>query len=110
MDREDRYRELVAQRKTCDLCSHNLANPSRIEGGRFDCDELGAFSRWQGNLSAELMVIGQDFADEERFCAVEGWPDERAATNLFLVELLAEAGVTIRPPRKGTSDDRVFFT
>ena len=110
VERETRYLELVARRKTCNRCSRHLTNASSIDEGRFDCDELGAFSRWQGNLHAELMVVGQDFADDKRFCVCEGWPDERAVTNLFLVELLAEAGVTIRAPHKGTADDRVFFT
>jgi uracil-DNA glycosylase len=32
------------------------------------------------------------------------------ATNLILVDLIAEAGITIKPPDGRTADDRLFFT
>jgi DNA polymerase len=104
-----RYLHVVAERKACEACP-GLANASRIGAGRFDADEIGAYSRWQGNLDAELMVVGQDFADEDSFIKYRGWPGERVRTNRTLVELVAQAGIGIEPPRFGTPDDRLFFT
>ena len=109
-NKRTQYEALVSDRKTCDLCSHRLNNAAAIHGGRFDCDEISPFSRWQGNLDAELMVVGRDFADEERFIDCKGWPDEQAGTNLALVELAQEAGIAIQRPKCGVSDDRLFFT
>jgi DNA polymerase len=109
MDKIGRYVELVAQRKTC-ACCPCLTNASTIDDGRLDSDEIGPYSRWQGNLNAGLMVIAQDFADVDGFRQHRGWAGERVQTNLALVELIAEAGVKIQPPRFGVADDQLFFT
>ncbi|MEX2672839.1 MAG: uracil-DNA glycosylase family protein [Phycisphaeraceae bacterium] len=109
MNRHDQYRQFVQERKACTACN-GLTNAAEIDGGINDSDRIGPYSRWQGNLDAELMVVAQDFADVERFRRVRGWPDEHAGTNLRLVELLAEAGITIEAPCAGMSEDRVFFT
>ena len=109
MNKAERYRVLVDQRKRCAGCP-TLTNASAIDGGSHDGDAIGAYSRWQGNLDAELMVVGQDFADVDGFRKHRGWAGERVQTNLTLVNLIAHAGVTIAPPRYGVSDDRLFFT
>lgn len=109
MDKADRYLKLVERRKAC-ACCPCLANASTIDGGRLDSDEIGPYSRWQGNLDADLMVVAQDFADGEGFREHRGWPGERVQTNLALVELVAEAGIAIEPPRYGVADDHLFFT
>jgi DNA polymerase len=100
---------LVATRKACRACGE-LENPSVTAGGSLDGDRVGPYSRWQGNLDAELMIVAQDFADRETFVQVGGWPGERVGTNLTLVELIKSAGIDIRPPRRGESEDRLFFT
>jgi DNA polymerase len=110
MEKETLYRQLVQRRKECARCVLHLDNASTIADGTLDCDEIGAYSRWQGNLNAELMVVAQDFANVDGFCKYKGWPGETVQTNLALVELIAEAGITIEPPRAGVSDDRLFFT
>jgi DNA polymerase len=76
MDKAERYRVLIDQRKRCASCPM-LTNASSIDGGRHDANEIGAYSRWQGNLDAELMVIGQDFADIDGFRKHRGWAGER---------------------------------
>lgn len=75
-----------------------------------DSDRIGPFSRWQGNLDAALMVVGQDFADVDGFQKHRGWPGERVRTNLTLAALLAHAAIPVDPPQFGIADDRVFFT
>lgn len=110
MDKEERYRQLIAGRKSCDLCSGCLDNASKIAGGDFDCDEIGPYTQWQRNLYADLMVVGQDFADVEGFIANEGWPGNDVQTNKVLTSLVAEAGIKISLPVYGQSEYRLFFT
>jgi len=56
------YRVLVEERKTCRVCE-GLINPSDCAGGVYDSEHIGPWSRWQGNLDSELMVVGQDWGD-----------------------------------------------
>src|SRR5579863_6887163 len=110
MSKAARYAELVVQRKACRFCSGHLTNASVIDGGSLDCEEIGAYSQWQGNLNSELMVVGQDFADVDGFRKCGGWPGERVETNENLRKMMVEAGITIQSPRVGISDDALFFT
>ena len=109
VEKRVRYHQLVEQRKDCARCP-GLTNASAIDDGRMDCDRIGPFSQWQGNLDAALMVVAQDFADVEGFRKHEGWPGERVRTNTMLAALLTRAGIPIKPPQFGTADDRLFFT
>jgi uracil-DNA glycosylase family 4 len=108
--KDSRYADLVAARKACRACEGLLTNPAQIVGGAHDGDRVGPYTRWQGNLDAEVMIIGQDFADIESFERLEGWPGEDVGTNRTLVELLADAGIQIALPRRGEPEDRLFFT
>lgn len=108
-DKSQRYLKLVESRKTCNLCT-GLTNPAVVAGGSLDSDRIGPYSRWQGNLYSELVVVAQDFADLDTFRAVQGWPGERVGTNTTLVDLVAAAGITIAPPNRGNPEDRLFFT
>jgi len=112
--KHQRYAELVAKRKACRVCALDLTNTSETEklGGVPDCDRVGGYSLWQGNLDAELMVVAQDFCDAQTYRSAPSspWPGESVATNLALVTLARCAGFEIQPPRKGVSDDKLFFT
>ncbi len=103
------YEKLVAERKACRACL-DLLNPAMIAGGALDSDEIGPYSLWQADLDAQLLVVGQDFADEAIFRLHRGRPGERARTNLHLVRLLAAAGITVDPPGRGRHGSRLFFT
>ena len=109
MEKDQRYRALVVKRKTCNCCAPRLTNASTIQGGSFDCDEIGAYSRWQANLDAELMVVGQDFADDDGFCGNRGRPGKAVKTNRSLIRLIAEAGIAIEMPQDASSGG-LFFT
>lgn len=107
--RRARYEALVTARKACRACS-DIANPSVIEGGIFDCNEIGAWSLWQGNLNAEVMVVGQDWGDVDWFLRVNGRPTSTSKTNTTLVELLAAAGLNINLANKTNGGGVLFFT
>ena len=100
---------LVEARKACRACT-GLTNPSVCHGGVFDCDEIGAWSRWQGNRDAELMVIGQDWGDVARFVRERGGSTNTSKTNMTLVKLLGSIGFLIQLPRETSHRGLVFLT
>lgn len=57
----ERYIELVQRRKCCSRCKDELCNPALLSGYRNFDTEIGPWSRWQGNLNANLMIVGQDW-------------------------------------------------
>lgn len=103
------YVEMVAARKACHLCT-GLINPADVEEGRFDAEQIGSWSLWQGNLDASLMVVGQDWGDTGYFVRHEGREGPRNPTNLALVELVGNAGIQIGEPGAGLGQDVAFFT
>jgi DNA polymerase len=114
-DREQRYQTLTQARKACGGCP-GVQNASTIDGGRLDCDHIGAMSQWQSGLHAELMVVLRDFANVEGFVRFKGrpGPGSRVPTNKRLATLIREeVGIPIEPPDQDgrtTSDPRLFFT
>jgi len=109
MKKNAEYAQLVAARKACHLCS-GLANPADVEGGRFDTEQVGAWSLWQGNLDASIMVVGQDWGDTTYFLRREGREGPHNPTNLALVELVGIAGISIGDPGSAIGRDMGFFT
>jgi len=103
------YAELVARRKVCRACTE-LTNPSAVDDGAFDSDHIGPWSRWQGNLSADLMLVGQDWGDTRYFRRFQGLDDNKNPTNRTLMKLLQGIGVVIGPPSSADNDGQVFFT
>jgi DNA polymerase len=103
------YDLLVKSRKACRACK-DLHNPSEIDNGSLDCDEVGAWSLWQGNLDAQVMVVAQDWGDVCWFRRAGGKPTNDSPTNTTLIELLAQAGLEIKLPRETTGKGNLFFT
>jgi len=103
------YAQLVARRKTCRACV-GLTNPAAVDSGAFDSNHIGPWSRWQGNLSADLMIIGQDWGDTRYFRRYQGLDDDANPTNRTLMRLLQSIGLVIGPPSSAGSNDLVFFT
>src|SRR5713101_1760328 len=100
----ERYAALVRDRKACRLCSPQLTNPSAFEEGRYDSGHIGPWSRWQGNLNAPLLVVGQDWGDTRYFKRVRGWEKPGNPTNVTLVKLLASIGISVPPPAASPTD------
>jgi uracil-DNA glycosylase len=107
--KERRYARLVAARKQCRSCI-DLVNPAAIEGGRLDSAHVGPWSRWQGNLYADLMVVGQDWGDVQYLLANGGRDGEHNPTNRKLEELLASVGVHTGAPGQPAGQYEAFFT
>ena len=109
MSKVDKYRELVGKRKLCSKC-RGLYNPHCINGGKWDSEEIGPWSLWQGNLDAEVLVVGQDWGDISYFTKWRGRDEPfNNPTNENLQELLKIIGIEIRKPLE-PQDNIVFFT
>jgi uracil-DNA glycosylase family 4 len=104
-----RYQALVQLRKACHACT-GVTNGSAIERGVYDCNEIGAWSLWQGNLNAEVMVVGQDWGDVGLFIRAKGYPTSTSPTNTTLVELLQTTDLNIILANKTTGRGLLFFT
>lgn len=107
MTKEEAYRKLVEKRKDCCLCK-GLCNPRTAEEGRHDHDQIGPWSLWQGNLNADIVVVGQDWGDLSYF-STWGGRDQPTGnpTNENLRELLKIVGIEIGKPRD--QQDQVIF-
>lgn len=106
------YRNLVVSRKACRLCtSDGLTNPSEYKEGIFDADHIGLWSRWQGNLDAKLMVVGQDWGDIGYFLKYAGHDSKDTPSDKTLRELLGSIGIEIDSPSAvGQPEGVVFLT
>lgn len=102
------YASLTQERKGCTRCV-GLQNPSQVEQGKYDSEHIGPWSLWQGNLNADIMVIGQDWGDVEFFTKNKGADPEGNPTNQNLAKLLRTIGVEIGSPGTPTPSP-VFLT
>ena len=110
MDKSFQYVQLVQKRKACRLCAPELVNPNACENGIFDqAEHIGAWTRWQGNLNADLMIIGQDWGGADFYVKYEGVGNDENSTNKSIRELLKSINIDIELPQVGTTGP-LFFT
>lgn len=112
MERQQAYSQLVASRKACTVCT-GLVNPSACSSGKFDTNDLGPWTAWQGNLEAKILVVGQYWGDAKGFMEAAGLDNDYNPTCKNLMALLKSIGIEIAPPSDGQrSADRgsVAFT
>lgn len=104
------YTALVQARKACRACTA-LVNPAACDGGVYDSDQIGPWSLWQGNLNADLVIVGQDWGDTRYFLTNRGREAARNPTNETLAKLLRSIGIEVVAPGAGTSGGGpCFFT
>jgi DNA polymerase len=94
---KDSYAALVAARKSCRSCPE-LLNPAACDGGTYDSNQIGPWTLWQGNLNADLVIVGQDWGDKRYFVANKGHDEPHNPTSDTLRRLLATIGIDIPPP------------
>ena len=104
-----RYAELVAGRKGCDLCKPGLINPSKVEDGTHDGNQIGPWTLWQGNLVAKLVVVGQDWGDTSYFSKNKGHESRSNPTNETLRDLLRSVKIEIPSPSIDDNGEGVVF-
>jgi uracil-DNA glycosylase len=104
------YTALVHARQSCHACPA-LVNPAVCGGGIHDSDQIGPWSLWQGNLNAELVIVGQDWGDARYFTENFGREAPHNPTNETLRRLLGSIGIEIAgPTATDTGGGPLFLT
>ena len=111
-DKQVRYFELVEKRKQCGQCKDlKLTNPSKCDEGVYDIQgHIGPWTQWQGNLNADLMIVGQDWGSKGYYIENEGVEKDTNATNRTIRELLSSIDIQIALPNLAQRESAVFFT
>lgn len=109
--KQQRYEQLVHDRRNCRKCA-GVVNPSACADGKYDSPaHIGPWSDWQGNLDADIMIIGQEWGGSENYERQLGRDRDGDPTNANLVSLATNIGVTLPPPSamQGRNDNGVLF-
>lgn len=74
MDKNNRYHTLVEARKQCTKCAEAYRKCRLYNGqvlyeqyGVADTDQIGQWSEVQGNLDADILIVGQDWGDFDTY-------------------------------------------
>lgn len=112
MEKDREYKALVDKRqKEKFFPDEGLFNPFEIENGKFDCNEIGAWSRWHNDLDAKIMLIGQDWGDRKYFVNNEGRDVDDNPTCKYLKLLFKEIGYDLGTARPDIPFQKgLFFT
>ncbi len=109
MNKIEAYESLVEARKRCTRCN-GLSNPALVENGKYDSNQIGPWSRWQADLSAHFLVVGQDWGDVSYFLKWEGRDQPSGnPTNENLQVLLENIQIKIGKPCE-SQNQVIFFT
>jgi DNA polymerase len=93
------YSALVEKRRTCNACKGlNVVHLSDCLIDEFGSKDIGPWTEWQGNLDAELMIVGQEWGGTDNYIDQEGRDEDRDAANANLVDLLDSIGRRIEFP------------
>ena len=110
INKEAEYTKLVNKRKSYKF-PEGLVNPSKVLNGIYDEDnQIGPWSKWQGNLEADIMLIGQDWGTVNFFTESKGGPLDDSHTNRNLRELFNIIGIDVGYPNNPNTHAPVFFT
>ena len=113
MDKKTEYLKLIFKRQTFRKFPKGLTNYH--ETG-YEINHVDAWELWHSNLDADIMVIGQDFADAKAFIRDEGRvepkADKYAYTTNKNLEILFEKGlgIPIGHPLNPHPKAKLFFT
>lgn len=109
MTKKERYLKLVEDRKKFTF-SEGLLNPAIILDGKYDCDHVEPWARWQANLDAKIFLIGQDFGGSKFFRDKHGDNDPNSQTNTNLMLLFKHIGIDLGYSNLPNSNASVFLT
>jgi uracil-DNA glycosylase len=102
------YATLVRARKSCHACP-GLINPADCDRGIHDSNQIGPWSLWQGNLKADLLIVGQDWGDTRYFITNKGHEADGNPTNHTLRRLLGSVGIEITAPTPSDAGGGTVF-
>lgn len=102
------YKHLVEKRKQYKFSDAEILNPSDLDIS-FD-EHLNAWAYWHGNLNAEILLIGQDFGDQEYYEKNNGKDKPTNETNVNLSNLFKELGIEIGQSDEPKTETKLYFT
>lgn len=102
------YKHLVDKRKQYEFKDSEILNPAKLDLA-FD-EHLNAWAYWHGNLNADILLIGQDFGDQDYYLNNKGKDEPRNATNVKLSCLFEEIGIDIGQTDDPNTDAKLYFT
>jgi len=90
MDKQAAYADIVKQVNKCNLCDGTTAR-SRDKTNQVGLDHLATnhvnlWSYWQGNLSPEILVLGQDWGELPNFDRIKIFIDSEAYRKIITIE------------------------
>ncbi len=110
LSKEEAYKQLVEKRKHSKF-PKDLKNPSEVENGIYDKENhIGPWSKWQGNLNAKIMFIGQDWGSEQYYLDYKGNHNNKSVTNKRVKEAFELIGIDVGLPNIPNKDAPCFFT
>ena len=110
INKEIAYTKLVDKRKSY-IFPEGLLNPSKVLNGIYDEDnQIGPWSKWQGNLEVDMMLIGQDWGTVNFFIETKGGPQDDSQTNRNLRKLFSIIDIDVGYPNNPNKYVPVFFT
>ena len=102
------YKHLVDKRKRYQYKDSDILNPASMN---ISYDEhLNAWAYWQGNLNAEILLIGQDFGDYDYYLKNNGKDEPANATNINLASLFRELRIELGTSDEPNIDTKLYFT
>jgi DNA polymerase len=108
--KERAYQELVKKRKKYKF-PPGLINPANVKNGIFDKEiNIGPWCKWQGNLNAKIMLIGQDWGTVKYYIETKGSHEDESRTNISLIKLFKSIGIDIGTPSHPNHLAPCFFT
>jgi len=112
MSKQAKYKELIAKRKEFKFADEELTNPAKTD---YDGNYVEPWSQWQGNLDANIVVVGQEFCDTDTFHCVRGTVERyekkyEFATNRNLPGLFKHFGIDLYHPKNPQNKSKMFFT
>ncbi|MBK7287032.1 MAG: hypothetical protein IPI95_07950 [Flavobacteriales bacterium] len=119
MSKQDAYQSLVKQRRTCSVCA-SAGYKNQTDLGD-DTNEIGNLSTWANDLDADILIVAQDFSNQEIYLRDKGRIEPKpitetskaseysTATNYYLRELTKLIGRDIGLPT-GNSGKGIFIT
>lgn len=105
------YTELVNYRKKYDVKITGFINQSQVAPIELDMgDHLEPWSKWQGKIPADILVVGQDWGSEDYYLKNNGKDDDVNPTCKNLISLFEEIGIKIGTPGEPKRDVNIHFT
>ena len=80
-EKQKRLEQLTKARRNCRECSSLCSKTDVVlfnsaEDSRLDFDTIGPWTRWNGNLNAKVMIVGQDWGTKEYLKEFKKWQEK----------------------------------